>query len=224
MSPFNRKCFQPSGERQEILVSLSYLPSAERLTVVLLKARNLYSPPNKDTIGKTRKIKIWPHWPPCSLQIHTSKSTWSWMDGGWRRRRRRRGRTRRAQSGMKPFPSRFHLLHFKILPLRSGLSSFRTFCSVWIKKKFWINFLRFACQTNRMTWWGAVRRWVRVWLVRGRQGLSWVTGRTWVKTSGNPSLSGTSSPKEPKRNSTSRREFWMSRFYTEMKAEMSFVF
>lgn len=44
--------FQPSGERQEILVSLSYLPSAERLTVVTLKARNLYSPPNKDTLGK----------------------------------------------------------------------------------------------------------------------------------------------------------------------------
>jgi hypothetical protein len=42
---------QPSGERQEILVSLSYLPSAERLTVVLLKARNLYSPPNKDSLG-----------------------------------------------------------------------------------------------------------------------------------------------------------------------------
>ncbi len=43
--------FQPSGEKQEILISLSYLPSAERLTVVLLKARNLHPPPNKDTIG-----------------------------------------------------------------------------------------------------------------------------------------------------------------------------
>lgn len=42
---------QPSGEKQEILISLSYLPSAERLTVVLLKARNLHPPPNKETIG-----------------------------------------------------------------------------------------------------------------------------------------------------------------------------
>ncbi|CAL8107262.1 unnamed protein product [Orchesella dallaii] len=46
----------PSGERQEVLVSLSYLPSAERLTVVLLKARNLYSPPNKDTLDPYVKV------------------------------------------------------------------------------------------------------------------------------------------------------------------------
>lgn len=32
---------QPPGETQELLFSLSYLPSAERLTVVVLKAQNL---------------------------------------------------------------------------------------------------------------------------------------------------------------------------------------
>lgn len=45
----NRK---PREDLQEILISLSYLPSAERLTVVLLKARNLFSPQSKENIGK----------------------------------------------------------------------------------------------------------------------------------------------------------------------------
>lgn len=36
---------------QEVLLSLSYLPSAERLTVVLLKARNLFRPSAKYSIG-----------------------------------------------------------------------------------------------------------------------------------------------------------------------------
>lgn len=44
----NRK---PPEELQEILLSLSYLPSAERLTVVLLKARNLFLPADKENIG-----------------------------------------------------------------------------------------------------------------------------------------------------------------------------
>lgn len=44
--------FQPPEEIQEVLVSLSYLPSAERLTVVVLKARNLFVPPDKDNLGK----------------------------------------------------------------------------------------------------------------------------------------------------------------------------
>lgn len=43
---------KPPEEMQEILLSLSYLPSAERLTVVLLKARNLFLPQDKDNIGK----------------------------------------------------------------------------------------------------------------------------------------------------------------------------
>jgi hypothetical protein len=43
---------QPPEEMQEVLLSLSYLPSAERLTVVLLKARNLFLPQDKDNIGK----------------------------------------------------------------------------------------------------------------------------------------------------------------------------
>lgn len=43
---------KPPEELQEVLVSLSYLPSAERLTVVILKARNLFLPHDKETIGK----------------------------------------------------------------------------------------------------------------------------------------------------------------------------
>ncbi|XP_035700672.1 uncharacterized protein LOC110861429 isoform X2 [Folsomia candida] len=49
---------KPSGEKQEILISLSYLPSAERLTVVLLKARNLHPPDNKDTIDPFVKVYL----------------------------------------------------------------------------------------------------------------------------------------------------------------------
>ncbi|KAF4524532.1 hypothetical protein B566_EDAN002805 [Ephemera danica] len=41
----------PPEEMQEVLLSLSYLPSAERLTVVLLKARNLFLPSDKFSIG-----------------------------------------------------------------------------------------------------------------------------------------------------------------------------
>lgn len=43
---------KPREDIQEILVSLSYLPSAERLTVVLLKARNLLVPQCKGNSGK----------------------------------------------------------------------------------------------------------------------------------------------------------------------------
>lgn len=42
---------KPREEFQEILVSLSYLPSAERLTVTVLKASNLFLPSDKDVIG-----------------------------------------------------------------------------------------------------------------------------------------------------------------------------
>jgi len=46
---------KPREEFQELLVSLSYLPSAERLTITILKARNLFLPSDKDVIGKDRK-------------------------------------------------------------------------------------------------------------------------------------------------------------------------
>lgn len=46
---------KPPEELQEILLSLSYLPSAERLTVVLLKARNLFLPSDKENIGTIKK-------------------------------------------------------------------------------------------------------------------------------------------------------------------------
>ncbi|XP_075213677.1 synaptotagmin beta [Lycorma delicatula] len=49
---------KPPEETQEILLSLSYLPSAERLTVVLLKARNLFIPQNKDTIDPYVKVYL----------------------------------------------------------------------------------------------------------------------------------------------------------------------
>nr|XP_024215985.1 synaptotagmin-5-like [Halyomorpha halys] len=52
------KTKKPREELQEILVSLSYLPSAERLTVVLLKARNLFLPENRDSIDPFVKVYL----------------------------------------------------------------------------------------------------------------------------------------------------------------------
>nr|CAI5844361.1 unnamed protein product [Callosobruchus analis] len=43
---------KPKEDIQEILISLSYLPSAERITVVLLKARNLFLSEAKESLGK----------------------------------------------------------------------------------------------------------------------------------------------------------------------------
>ncbi|XP_069679365.1 synaptotagmin-5 [Periplaneta americana] len=52
------KTKKPPEEMQEILLSLSYLPSAERLTVVLLKARNLFLPQDKDNIDPFVKVYL----------------------------------------------------------------------------------------------------------------------------------------------------------------------
>uniref|UniRef100_A0A1B6D1G6 C2 domain-containing protein n=2 Tax=Clastoptera arizonana TaxID=38151 RepID=A0A1B6D1G6_9HEMI len=49
---------KPPEELQEILLSLSYLPSAERLTVVLLKARNLFCPQEKESIDPFVKVYL----------------------------------------------------------------------------------------------------------------------------------------------------------------------
>ncbi|KAL0268764.1 UNVERIFIED_CONTAM: hypothetical protein PYX00_010581 [Menopon gallinae] len=49
---------KPRDEIQELLVSLSYLPSAERLTVVILKARNLFLPQDKGTIDPFVKVYL----------------------------------------------------------------------------------------------------------------------------------------------------------------------
>ncbi|PNF39650.1 hypothetical protein B7P43_G05637 [Cryptotermes secundus] len=49
---------KPPEEMQEVLLSLSYLPSAERLTVVLLKARNLFLPQDKDNIDPFVKVYL----------------------------------------------------------------------------------------------------------------------------------------------------------------------
>ncbi|KAK7867767.1 hypothetical protein R5R35_002266 [Gryllus longicercus] len=49
---------KPPEEMQEVLLSLSYLPSAERLTVVLLKARNLFPPQDKDSIDPFVKVYL----------------------------------------------------------------------------------------------------------------------------------------------------------------------
>lgn len=49
---------QPDEERPQLLVSLGYLPSAERLTVVVLKAKNLTVPANKDTIDPQVKLYL----------------------------------------------------------------------------------------------------------------------------------------------------------------------
>lgn len=46
-------CFQePSAGTGEVLLSISYLPAANRLLVVLIKAKNLHSNQSKELLGK----------------------------------------------------------------------------------------------------------------------------------------------------------------------------
>ena len=49
---------KPPEETQEVLISLSYLPSAERLTLVVLKARNLFPAPGKDSLDPFVKVGL----------------------------------------------------------------------------------------------------------------------------------------------------------------------
>ncbi|XP_015178661.1 PREDICTED: synaptotagmin-6 [Polistes dominula] len=49
---------KPPEEIQEVLLSLSYLPSAERLTVVILKARNLFPSQEKETLDPFVKVSL----------------------------------------------------------------------------------------------------------------------------------------------------------------------
>ncbi|XP_076675749.1 synaptotagmin beta isoform X3 [Andrena cerasifolii] len=49
---------KPPEHIQEVLVSLSYLPSAERLKVVILKARNLFAPQEKETLDSFVKVNL----------------------------------------------------------------------------------------------------------------------------------------------------------------------
>ncbi|XP_066145550.1 synaptotagmin-5 isoform X2 [Euwallacea fornicatus] len=49
---------KPPEELQEILISLMYLPSAERLTLNLLKARNLFVPAGKEFIDPFVKVYV----------------------------------------------------------------------------------------------------------------------------------------------------------------------
>lgn len=48
----------PDETRPQLLISLSYLPSAERLTVVVLKAKNLAIPANRETINPLVKLYL----------------------------------------------------------------------------------------------------------------------------------------------------------------------
>lgn len=49
--------FQTNTELGEVMFSLSYLPTAERLTVVLVKARNLRFPSQKDAGDSFVKVR-----------------------------------------------------------------------------------------------------------------------------------------------------------------------
>ncbi|XP_031777994.1 synaptotagmin-6 isoform X1 [Nasonia vitripennis] len=49
---------KPPEETQEVLISLSYLPSAERLTLVVLQARNLFPAPGKDSLDPFVKVGL----------------------------------------------------------------------------------------------------------------------------------------------------------------------
>ncbi|KAL1509133.1 hypothetical protein ABEB36_003920 [Hypothenemus hampei] len=52
------KSKKPQEEMQEILVCLAYLPSAERLTLSLVKARNLFVLPDKETLDPFVKVYL----------------------------------------------------------------------------------------------------------------------------------------------------------------------
>ncbi|XP_012288184.1 synaptotagmin-6 [Orussus abietinus] len=49
---------KPPEARQEVLVSLSYLPNAEKLEVGVLEARNLFPPENKETLDPYCKVSL----------------------------------------------------------------------------------------------------------------------------------------------------------------------
>lgn len=49
---------KPPEEIQEVLVSLSYLPSAERLTVLMMKARNLFPQQDKEALDPFAKVSL----------------------------------------------------------------------------------------------------------------------------------------------------------------------
>lgn len=49
---------KPPEETQEVFISLSYLPSAERLTLTVLKARNLFTAPGKDSLDPFVKVGL----------------------------------------------------------------------------------------------------------------------------------------------------------------------
>ncbi|XP_076641260.1 synaptotagmin beta [Halictus rubicundus] len=49
---------KPPEQIQEVLLSLSYLPSAERLKVVVVKARNLFPPQEKETLNSFVKVNL----------------------------------------------------------------------------------------------------------------------------------------------------------------------
>lgn len=51
-------CFQNRTEWGELMLSLSYLPTAERLTVVVVKARNLVFPHNRDSGDPFVKVRF----------------------------------------------------------------------------------------------------------------------------------------------------------------------
>ncbi|XP_041497238.1 synaptotagmin-13 [Microtus oregoni] len=49
---------EPSAGTGEVLLSISYLPAANRLLVVLIKAKNLHSNQPKDLLGKDVSVKV----------------------------------------------------------------------------------------------------------------------------------------------------------------------
>ncbi|XP_078048097.1 synaptotagmin beta isoform X2 [Augochlora pura] len=49
---------KPPEQIQEVLLSLSYLPSAERLKVIIVQARNLFPPQEKETLKSFVKVNL----------------------------------------------------------------------------------------------------------------------------------------------------------------------
>lgn len=66
---------KPPEEVQEMLCSLMYLPSAERITLSIVKARNLFKPSDKQFIGRCKagaEIRRWSNGKNLFRPVHQS--------------------------------------------------------------------------------------------------------------------------------------------------------
>lgn len=111
--------FQENVDLGELMFSLCYLPTAGRLTITMIKARNLKAMDITGASGgfwkhsgvrpKASSFPIIPGWsqPRFLGQIHTWRFPWCAKAGGWRRERRRRSGTLWTPCTTRPSCSTF---------------------------------------------------------------------------------------------------------------------